>query len=390
LKREEFTASAPGELLRTLQGDWSFLPNRLPPTLRWDTDLVARVARAERAVGRLRGMGEKLANPQPLVRFFLRREAELSSRIEGTTAGVQTMLLFEQQPDVETDSGDVREVHNAYRALEFGVQSLAHRPISLHLVKEMHELLLRGVRGDDTAPGQFRYIQVFIGATRDIGDARFVPSPPPHVEPAMRDLIRYVTEPDDLPSLVRAGLVHYQFEAIHPFGDGNGRLGRVLLLLMLIREGVLPIPLFNLSAHLERNRLEYYDRLLRVSQRGEWEQWLRFFLAGVVDETDDAICRIERIEQLRAAYQTRVRTPRSSALLPRLIDHLFAQPAITRNGVAELLGIGYTSAQALVDKLLRTNIVRKVPGRRREQIYLARGIVDLFADRTGAQTGKQS
>jgi Fic family protein len=281
--------------------------------------------------------------------------------------------------EIEQDAPDVREVDNNFRALEYGLNSIRNRPITLGLIKEMHRILLRGVRGHDKSPGAFRKVQAHIGRTSDIREARFVPAPPHLIQGSMEDLENYIRNPDGLPPLVRAAMIHYQFEAIHPFADGNGRIGRVLILLLLCAENVLPLPLLNPSAHLETYRKDYYDHLLSISQRGDWNEWIEFFVEGVAGEAIDAIQRIERLEMIRDKYQAVVQTARRSALLPRLIDQLFVNPVVTVNTAATHLDIGFTSAKKLIERLFANGILREVSGRKRNRIFIAQEIVDLFA-----------
>jgi Fic family protein len=310
--------------------------------------------------------------------MFLRREAELSSLIENTFAPVQSMLLFEQLPAVEREVPSVREVHNNFQVLEFAISG-GNRKITCSLIREMHAILLRGVRGSDKTPGKFRTTQAHIGTTQNIAQARFVPTPPHAIDSCMESLEKYLNKRDELPAVVRAGLAHYQFEAIHPFADGNGRVGRALLMLQLVRESVLPAPLLNPSAQLESHRQEYYDCLLGVSQRGQWAQWIEFFARSIADEAADAVLRIGRLESLRARYHQAVRKPRASALLPRLVDELFAQPSMTIRQTAELLHVTQPAAYQLLQRLIDAKIVREITGRPRNRVYLASEIVDLFS-----------
>lgn len=379
----DFTADKPGELVKNLNGDWCFIPAPLPGKLAWSDELVSILGVAERAMGRLTGVGQRLPNPKLVLRSFLRREAELSSRIEGTRAGVQDMVLFEQTQAVEEHVPDVREVHNNLRAIEHGVEQVKHRPISLSLIREMHQVLLKGVRGEDKTPGQFRTTQAHIGRTHDIAEARFVPAPPHGIGPAMEAMESFIQAPCQLPPLVRVAMIHYQFEAIHPFADGNGRIGRVLILLLLCTEKVLPLPLLNPSAFLERHRREYYDRLLNVSQRGAWAEWVTFFARGIAQEAADAVDRVESLDRLRAEYHERVQTARASALLPKLVDQLFVNPAITTNAAARLLRVGYTSAQKSIEKLLRLGVLKEFTGQKRNRIFIAPEILSAIGGRRG-------
>jgi Fic family protein len=379
MERRDFAESAPGRLVRTEGNRLAFIPDPLPGRFDWSTSVVTTLGRAERSLGQLAGLGRRVPSPQRLLRTFLRREAELSSRIEGTRAKVQTMVLFAHLPEIAADVPDVQEVENNFEALVAGLAATESRPVSLGIIRELHKILLRDVRGHDKTPGEFRRVQAFIGRTDRMEDARFVPAPPHEIEPSMRALESYVRGSDGLPPLARVAMVHYQFEAIHPFADGNGRIGRVLIMLMLRSEGLLPWPLINPSAPLEQDRRTYYDHLLSVSQRGSWPNWIEFFAGCIAREANNAITRIEALESLRESYRRRVQQARSSALLPRVIDHLFAEPAITVNAVADVLSVGYSSAKKLVERLVREKIVREVTGRVRDRVFLAQGVIDLLS-----------
>ena len=379
MRKEEFSAKSPGQLVKNLDGKLAFVPSDLPPAIDWKDSLILSFGIANQRLGELKGLGRNLPNPKRLMRMFLRREAELSSKIENTFARVKTMLLFEQLPAVESETPSVREVHNNFLALEHAFANAQRRAITRSLIKEMHAILLRGVRGSDKKPGQFRTVQAHIGRTAYIEEARFVPSPPHAIESCMEALEKYLAGKDQIPTVVRAALAHYQFEAIHPFADGNGRVGRALLLLQLVRENVLSSPLLNPSAQLELHREEYYDRLLAVSQRGQWTEWIEFFCRCLADEASDAILRIERIESLRNRYHEMVRQPRASALLPKLIDKLFENPSVTIPGTAKMLNVTQPGAFPLVKRLVDLKILREVTGKLRNRVYLANDIVALFS-----------
>lgn len=368
----------PGDLVKNLDGNWSYVPRPLPPRVDWTYDLFAPVHEAAIALSRLDGLGSRLPNPQRLVRMFLRREAELSSRIENTHASVKDLVLF-QGNDAPDAAGDVLEVNNNFLTLEFAIESAKSRDITRRLIQEMHAILLRGVRGQDQTPGRFRAVQAHIGRTHRIEDARFVPAPPHAIDDCMADLERYLGTRDELFPIVRAALVHYQFETIHPFADGNGRVGRVLLLLQLLKENVLCAPLLNPSAQLERHRRAYYDGLLAVSERDDWGGWISFFARSLTDEANDAAKRIEAFETLREHFHQQVSTPRASALLPKLVDQLFIDPAITNARVMKLFEITTPSAQNLLDRLTGLGILHEATGRQRKRVYVAQGVLDLFS-----------
>ena len=342
--------------------------------------LASHLSAADRAVGQLAGIGGSLPNPHLLINPFVRREAVLSSQIEGTHASLSDLVLFEQSEAIENQVPDVREVANYVRALQFGLKRYKEIPLGLLLIKELHHQLMDGVRGGDKTPGQFRHGQNFIGRTNRIEEARFVPAATQVLDEVLEAFEKYLQTSSLLPPLVRLALMHYHFEAIHPFNDGNGRIGRLLITLTLCVDGILPQPLLYLSAYFERHRQEYYDRLLGVSQRGEWEEWISFFLKGITAEATDAVNRAGRLMSLQREYRSRVQRARSSSLLIKLIDGLFERPAITTGRVGELLSVTPTSAQKALDRLIGAKILEEVTGQKRNRVYLAREIVRVIEE----------
>src|SRR5215210_6228035 len=285
MRREDFSSEAPGRLVSVGDRRWAFVPESLPPKLDYGPPLAAALSEADRTLGELAGLGRTLPNPYLLTRPFLRREAVLSSRIEGTRASLVDLFAFEVEPPLFAEperSDDVQEVGNYVRALEHSMARLEELPISQRLLQEMHAVLMEGMRGQQRDPGEFRRILNWIGPPGSgLDEATYVPPPPAEIPTALTELERYVHGDTGLLPLLDIALVHYQFEAIHPFLDGNGRIGRLLITLMLIERDLLPEPLLYLSAYFERHRGAYYDHLLAVSQKGEWEGWLLFFLRGV-------------------------------------------------------------------------------------------------------------
>jgi Fic family protein len=245
----------------------------------------------------------------------------------------------------------------------------------------MHTLLMRGARGEEKLPGEFRRRQAHIGKSERIAEARFVPPPPLMVPELMDDLIAYIQAPSDLPALARSAMIHYQFEVIHPFADGNGRIGRVLILMLLCAEKVLPLPLLNPSVFLESRRERYYQHLTDVSQKGAWTEWVKFFARGIAEEAMDAIKRIDRLRALQADYVQRLRSARTSGLLLRLVEELFVSPIISVNRAAELLGIGYTSAQKHIERLVEKKVIWEISGRARNRLYLAGDILRAIEEK---------
>ena len=330
---------------------------------------------ASRAVARLDGIGETLPNPGLLSAPFLRREAVLSSRIEGTQASVSDVYVAEATGEPR---GDAREVANYVRALQIGMERLDELPICVRLARELHGVLLDGVRGQETLLGELRDMQVWIGSPGStIRDARFVPPPPDRLPDLLADWETFVHDEGPLPPLARCALMHYQFEAIHPFRDGNGRIGRLLIPLLLRERGVLRHPLLYLSAWFERHRQRYYDELYAVSTSDDWRPWLRFFLEGVREQAADAAARARRLRDLHEDYRQRLLESRASANALRLADELPLVPVVSRRAVASLLGVTPAGASLVVDRLVEAGILQPM-ARGRPQLFAAHEIFDLI------------
>jgi Fic family protein len=267
---------------------------------------------------------------------------------------------------------DVREVHNYVRALEYGLARLEELPLSLRLIREIHAQLMQGVRGEQSTPGQFRRSQNWIGPPGcTLEEATFVPPPVSEMKKSLQALERFLHTPSDLPPLARLGLVHYQFEAIHPFLDGNGRMGRLLLSLLLCSEALLPQPLLYLSAYFEGHRQTYYDLLLDVSQQGAWEPWLAFFLRGVAVQAGDAAARGRQLQDLRERYRQQFQEERSAGRLLQVVDLLFARPVLTMPQIAESLGVNYATATRYIRRLEEAGLLCEITGQARNRIYRA-------------------
>lgn len=358
-------------------GYWAFVPPPPPPTLALTGGLVQLLSEADRAVGELAGVGSSLPDTHLLIGPFLRREAVLSSRIEGTLASLTDLVLFEA--DAPSTAPDVGEVLNYVRALEMSTSPGRALPLSLRLIRDLHRTLMTGVRGELATPGEFRRSQNWIGPPGCVlNDATYVPPPVEEMTACLHDLEGYLHAEPALPPLIRIGLVHQQFEAIHPFLDGNGRVGRLLVSLLLQEWGVLPRPLLYLSASFEANRDEYYERLLAVSTHGDWTGWLAFFLRGVASESRDVVARARRLTELRQAYRDRLQVSRSPALVLKLVDALFERPAISVTDAKEMLGVTYRAASLNVQKLVDAGIVREATGRDRNRVFIAPEILALL------------
>jgi Fic family protein len=351
-----------------------------------DLDLLGALSAASQAVGELGGLGRTLPNPQLLINPFVRREAVLSSRIEGTQADIAQVYAFEagqlSLPGFEapSPSSDVQEVVNYVHALEYGLEAIRDRAISLHLMRELHELLMTGVRGQYMNIGAFREEQNWIGPPGcEIEDARFVPPPARELMVALDSLERYIHREDQYPALIRIGLIHYQFETIHPFLDGNGRIGRLLISLLLIHWKLIPLPLLYLSAFFERHRQEYNDRLLAVSEHGAWNEWLLFFLRGVTELSRDAGDKVKRLQDVQKDWRERLSHARGSSPL-LLAEHLFSLPVITIPAAVKVLGVTYPAAQQNVQKLVDVGILRRVGDAQYGKVYVADEILHIVSE----------
>jgi Fic family protein len=396
---ESFHNSPAGHLIwvtaiGTGGGYWAFAPNPLPPPIEWTPDLVSTLSDADRALGELAGLGRSLPNPHLLIRPFVHWEAVLSSRIEGTRASLSDLYAYEAAQPVRdhqnpSDSNglptsaeiptDVREVANYVRALEYGLERMATLPLSLRLIREMHGHLMPGVRGEGQAPGEFRTSQNWIGPPGcTLERATYVPPPPGEMTEALNTLDQFLHAPSQLPPLLRLGLIHYQFESIHPFLDGNGRSGRLLVTLLLCAWDLLPAPLLYLSAFFEAQRAEYYDCLLEVSRTGAWERWLVFFLRGVAEQARDAVGRARRLQALRERYRGELQSRRMAARLLQLVDLLFAQPVVTARQVEAALGVDFPTALRYVNQLVEARVLRETTGKARKRVYRADEILQAI------------
>lgn len=403
MQATDFSANSPGGLVPTVEGARAFVPAGLPRTIPLGGTTLHLLGWAEHALGELSGVTARLVNPYLLGSPLLRREAISSSRMEGTYATAEQLAMFEagSPPADERQQSDTREVLNYVEAMRLGVEQLRKIPISLRLICIVHARLLKGVRGESQQPGEFRTSQNYIGRRSEgIQGARFVPPPVPEMQQALGELEKYLhvaphglpdpgAEPDPTlsPLLIRLALAHYQFETIHPFRDGNGRVGRLLIPLLLISHGRLREPLLYMSGYFERHRDAYNDHMLRVSQTGDWQPWLDFFLRGVVESARESVELAGTLLALRDTWQRHFHSARSSALLLKLIDRLFQTPSITLGRAAQVLKVTAAAASYNVSKLVEAGILVERTGRKRDQVFVAMDIVRIVEN---AQTGTGS
>jgi len=320
---ELFRNSPCGRLVPTIDGAWAFVPDPLPLRLSLEP-IIPIIHEASMKLGELNGIGRTLADPYPLIRPLQRKEAVASSNIEGTYTSLSDLYLLEAGADERQGPPDTREVLNYVRALEHAINRLEELPVSARLMRDVHRILMAGVgrdRGATVDPGELRRDQNWLdGIDDDVHKARFVPPPPSEVARTLGELGRFIhaPQPPDLPPLIHNALIHYQFETIHPFSDGNGRLGRLLIPVILCERKILEQPLLYMSPYFERNRDQYVDLLFNVSRDGDWQEWIAFFLRGVVETTQESIETVHRLQDLNARYRAEIRQARTSALAVRL------------------------------------------------------------------------
>jgi Fic family protein len=341
------------------------------------------LSEADRAIGRLDGATEILPNPDLFVAMYVRREAVLSSQIEGTQASLTDLLEYEVKKPTLKRVMDVGEVVNYVAAMNHGLDKLKTEPLSLGLVKELHAKLLAGVRGGDKTPGEFRADQNWLGPAGSlVTQAAYVPPPPEEVGPAMQRLEDYIRQPGPMPSLIALGLVHAQFESIHPFIDGNGRVGRLLVILMLCKQGILKRPLLYLSHYFKRNRSEYYDRLQATRDPGTWEGWLKFFVRGVAIAAHEAANTARQIVNLREQHRglLQAKLGQRTAVGLALLERLYLSPVVDIRLVAGITGKSYINANRLVAELEELGLLKETTGHKRNRRFAYQPYLDLFEE----------
>lgn len=377
---EEYPPTRFGAARRTpgRHGYVAYVPAPIPRELDLSPSIIRLLADAEAALGGLAGIGQLVPNPMLLMQPYLRREALASTRIEGTEASMTDLYAHEVVGG--PPNADVEEVLNYIESIEWGLAELERLPISVRLLREMHRRLLAGVRGRDRQPGELRSTQNWIGGSGStIESARFVPPPPDELGPLLADWERYANADLELPLLIQDALLHYQFETLHPFLDGNGRLGRLMMVFFLISRGRLPSPLLYLSTHLEQDRDRYYEALQAPRERGDIEPWLRLFLEAVESQAVDAVGRAKRILTMRESYRAVVATMPSPNMTP-LVDLLFDRPILVAATVVERIGITRPTAVSLLRQLEETGILtEQASGPRGQLRYVAVELLEVLS-----------
>ena len=363
-----------GTFIKQPGGYMAFIPRMLPPEppIKYDDELQALLSKADSATARLDGIVTVLPNPEFFIAMYVKKEALLSSQIEGTQASLEGILEFEADMKPRDNIKEVKEVVNYIKALEYGIKHVEGSRANAQLFREIHRILIQGTRGSKKALGEFRRTQNWIGPPgAHVFEAHFVPPPPEQILPAMANLEVFFNEPDQMPPLVRAALIHAQFETIHPFIDGNGRIGRLLIAFFLVAHGILKQPLLYLSYYLKKNREEYYDLLMRVRADGDWEAWIKFFLYGVDEVSHEAATAAGEIIRLKQGlidvlYENRI----SSIYAVKLIDLLFTKPVIDVKTITGEFKISKESGNELVNRFEKLGILRELTGKQRYKKYL--------------------
>ena len=377
----KFKNSPSGKLIKTKTDYWTFIPNPLPPEGldTFSADFVNILSEADRGIGALKSLSKLIPNPNLLIAPFVRKEAVQSSRIEGTQASLTDVFYYEASKEKPKDP-DVLEVLNYVKAMNYGFSRIGKLPLSLRLVREIHQKLIKGVRGDMLNPGEFRTTQNWIGPQGcTLNDATYVPPPVDEMNKLLNQLEKFLYTEDPIAPLVKCALIHYQFEAIHPFLDGNGRVGRLLITFYLYQRGFLYYPILYLSDFFERHRDEYYDLLLGVSQSGDWEKWLKYFIRGVAEQSKAAEETGHDILNLQKNYRQLLQKESVPTPVFKLLDMLFVNPMVSLNGISEFLEVTWPTAKASVEQLIKLGILKEISGRKRNRIYCAKELLNIIA-----------
>lgn len=356
----------------------TFMPHILPPTIIFSSELILALSKADIKLGKLSGVGLLLPNPNLLILPYLKKEAVMSSRIEGTRISLSELFLTEAKGN-EADVPDALGVMNYVKAVNYGLEKIEREPITLELIKEMHKILLKGVRGENKLSGEFRKVQNWIGPPNSKPqEAQFVPPPPEEVPRLIQELITYLNTDDRLPLLIKCSLMHYQFETIHPFCDGNGRIGRSLITLYLCKKKLIIRPLLYLSEYFEAHRREYTTLLLNTNKEGKFEEWIKFFLNGIETQSEDALQRVTQMQKLREEYRKKAQESLNTLAITKLIDNLFMNPFITITATESLLKVTYPTAKRLIENLVKLGILKPSSDVQRNKIFVAHEILSII------------
>lgn len=374
-----------GKFVTIGESQTAFVPVNLPPRVTYDREMIMLLSKAERMVGELKGKGGELENPHILLRAYLKRDAVLSSKIEGTLASLEDLNRHEAVGNILKKNQDnlrLFEVINYVHALEWALKKVRgeHRDVDLHIIQEAHRILMTGVRGQEKNPGKLRNQQNWIVKEQGRGNhVVYTPPPPSEVPNLLRNLEKFLqNDHSNIPVLLQCAMVHYQFEAIHPFLDGNGRVGRLLLPLILSRRGLLPEPLLYLSAFFDVHLKEYYNGLLEVSRKSRWSSWIKFFLRAFAIQAEETINGIQKMVDLQKKYRNMLNDRNASGKTSMLMEKLFENPYVTISGAKKFLDVSYPTARSVIITLVDAGILKKIDIIHKSKLFVAWEIEDAL------------
>lgn len=374
-----------GQYVEQIKGYRAFIPSSLPPQpeINMDPEMWNLLSQADRALGRLDGATDALPNPELFVFMYVRKEAVLSSQIEGTQASLIDVLEFESQALEPDNPKEVGEVVNYISAINYGLERLERLPVSLRLIREIHSELMKGVRGAERSPGEFRRTQNWIGPSGcSLSEAIYVPPPPHEMIQALDNLERFLHSSQPLPTLIKVGLAHAQFETIHPFLDGNGRTGRLLITFLLCEQNILQRPLLYISYYFKKYRSEYYSHLQSIRDAGDWEGWLKFFLIGVYETAQEAASTARQIVSLKEEHRQLAleKMGRRSGNAIALLESLYYRPIFTVDNAVEVTNLSYTNANTLVKDLIAIGLLTEITGQKRNRAFSYEPYLSVFKE----------
>ena len=371
-----------GRYVKQLTGYKAYIPKLLPPTLpiKYDRELRNLLSEADRALAKLDGITTVLPNPELFIAMYVKKEALLSSQIEGTQASLEGILRFEANLEPSEDINEIKEVVNYIKAMDYGIDRLKNLPLSNKLIKEIHKILISGTRGTFKTPGEFRKTQNWLGPQgANLSGATFVPPPPDTLIELMSNLENFIHGKDEIPPLIKISLIHAQFETIHPFLDGNGRVGRLLIAFYLFWKNILSRPLLYLSFYLKKNRIEYYEWLMKIRLDGDWEGWLKFFLTGVKEVSDEAANSAHKIIILKETILKKLFDKKVSSIYAvEFLNLLFRKPIITSQELIKELKVSKETANQILNKFEELDILKEISGKKRYKKYIFSEYINII------------
>lgn len=371
-----------GRYIMQSTGYRAYIPKSLPPMppIKYNGELRNLLSEADRALAKLDGIASVLPNTEPFIAMYVKKEALLSSQIEGTQASLEGVLRFEANLKPSEDINEIKEVVNYIKAMNYGISRLQDMPMSNRLIKEIHEILIKGTRGTHKTPGEFRKTQNWLGLSgANLSEATFIPPPPDTLMDLLFNLEEFIHQKDEIPPLIKISLIHAQFETIHPFLDGNGRVGRLLITFYLYWEKILSRPLLYLSFYLKKNRIEYYDSLMKIRLDGNWEGWLKFFLKGVKEVSEEAANSAKEIIILKDTILKKLFDHKISSIYAvGFLNLLFSKPITTSEQLIKELKVSKETANQIIIKFEKLKILKEISGKKRYKKYIFSEYINII------------